>query len=157
MRIHELSRDECLEFLARASIARLACARDGQPYVVPISIVFDSDFLYSFSTAGQKIAWMRDNPRVCLEVEEVEDARHWVTVLAFGTFEELTLRPEHRDARQTASRLFRERPGWWEPAIGRLSSGERHSPVIYRVAVTRVTGRRTASARHGGNDSPESP
>ena len=157
MRIHELSRDECLEFLARASIARLACARDGQPYVVPISIVFDSDFLYSFSTAGQKIAWMRENARVCLEVEEVEDARHWVTVLAFGTFEELTLRPEHRDARQTASRLFRERPGWWEPAIGRLSSGERHSPVFYRVAVTHVTGRRTASARPGSNDNPESP
>ena len=141
--------------LARSSIARLACVRDGQPYVVPISIVFDSDFLYSFSTTGQKIAWMRENPRVCLEVEDVEDPRHWVTVLAFGTFEELTLRPEHREARQTASRLFRERPGWWEPAIGRLSSGERHSPVIYRVAVARVTGRRTASAGPGANDKHE--
>jgi nitroimidazol reductase NimA-like FMN-containing flavoprotein (pyridoxamine 5'-phosphate oxidase superfamily) len=154
MRIHELTRDECLAVLARASIARLACARDGQPYVVPVSIVFDHDYLYSFSTSGQKIAWMRENPRVCLEVDEVEDPRRWVTVLAFGTFEELTLRPEHRDARETASRLFRERPGWWEPAIARLSSGERHSPVIYRIAITRVSGRRTAA--HGLNGLPPS-
>jgi nitroimidazol reductase NimA-like FMN-containing flavoprotein (pyridoxamine 5'-phosphate oxidase superfamily) len=156
MRIHELSRDECLEVLARASIARLACARDGQPYVVPVSIVFDRDCLYSFSTSGQKIAWMRENPRVCVEVDEVEDPRRWVTVLAFGTFEELTLRPEHRDARETASRLFRERPGWWEPAIAQLPSGQRFSPVIYRIAITRVSGRRTASATHGPNGPPPS-
>ena len=33
MMIHEMTLDECLKALAQVSIGRLACAREGQPYV----------------------------------------------------------------------------------------------------------------------------
>jgi len=75
MRVHELSRTECTDVLSRAQIARLACTRGNEPYIVPIYVAFDGEALYGFSTLGQKIVWLRENPRVCAEVEEIVDGR----------------------------------------------------------------------------------
>lgn len=49
--------------------------RFDQPYVVPIHLSLDAErsCVYAFSTVGQKILWMRENPQVCLEVEEIRD------------------------------------------------------------------------------------
>ena len=71
MLIRELTTPECHDVLKRASIARLGCARDNQPYVVPVHVYFDENYLYSFAMLGQKITWMRDNPRVCVQVDEI--------------------------------------------------------------------------------------
>jgi nitroimidazol reductase NimA-like FMN-containing flavoprotein (pyridoxamine 5'-phosphate oxidase superfamily) len=40
--------------------------------------------LYAFSTIGQKVECMRENPKVCLEIEEIADKNHWTTVLVIG-------------------------------------------------------------------------
>ena len=94
MLIHQLTRDECLEVLSRATMGRLACAHGDQPYIVPISLHFDGTAgLYSFSTVGQKIHWMRNNPKVCVEADEVADRFHWTSVVVIGTYEELVDRP----------------------------------------------------------------
>ena len=87
MLIHELTPAECRDVLWRAKLGRLACAKDDQPYVVPIQLSYDalSDALYAFSTVGQKIEWMRTNPKVCVEIEEITDKSHWTTVIVFGT------------------------------------------------------------------------
>ena len=59
MFIHEMTEDECRTALERVSFGRLACARDNQPYVVPIYFSYDGKHIYGFSTLGQKIEWMR--------------------------------------------------------------------------------------------------
>ena len=71
MLIQELTRQASLDLLARTRFGRLACAQGAQPYVVPFYFVYDNDCLYSFSTIGQKIEWMRANPLVCVEADEV--------------------------------------------------------------------------------------
>ena len=48
-------------------------AHDGQPYIVPMTFAYDADCLYSFSTFGQAICWMRANPKVCVEVDELRE------------------------------------------------------------------------------------
>ena len=65
MVIHDLSSAECSEVLSRTHIGRLACARFNQPYIVPFSFAFslEETRLYSFATHGQKIDWMRENPK----------------------------------------------------------------------------------------------
>src|SRR4029079_15826948 len=90
MLIRELTNDECIEVLARNHLGHLGCARLDQPYVVPIHFSFDAAPLcaYAFSTVGQKVHWMRDNPKVCLEVAEVTDKQHWVTVVANGVYQD---------------------------------------------------------------------
>ncbi len=74
MLIRELTRHECLELMTRSRLGRLACAHETQPYIVPIYFAYDNDYLYSFSTVGQKIQWMQANPNVCVEVDEVKSA-----------------------------------------------------------------------------------
>lgn len=78
MFIHEMSRAECNEALSQAKFGRLACAHDNQPYVLPLNIAFDGDsHLYCFTTIGQKVEWMRSNPLVCFEIDEVTNHNHW--------------------------------------------------------------------------------
>ena len=55
MLIHEMTREECSTALRRLDFGRLACARDDQPYVVPIHFAYDGEHLYGLTTAGQKI------------------------------------------------------------------------------------------------------
>ena len=149
MLIHKLSAPECEEVLVRSELGRLACAHDGQPYVIPIHFAFDADrtCLYSFSMVGQKIDWMRANPKVCVEVEEITDKNNWNTVLVFGRYQEITDADSDADARRRASERFQERPEWWFPAAAKLPSRERHALVIYRIQVDRLSGRRASRER----------
>ena len=151
MLIHELTPDECADVLQTSAIGRLGCARDGQPYVVPVAFSFDRErgCLYSFSTVGQKIRWMRDNPMVCVEVEDVADRNHWRTVVVFGRYQEIHEAPEEADARQRAETLFRQRPEWWFPAAAKVGTKEHHAVVVYRIQIDRMTGRRAARETGG--------
>ena len=141
MLIHELTREECLDVLGRNTLGRLACVQDGQPYIVPVSFNLDGSYIYGFATVGQKVRWMRANPLVCLEVEEITDRRHWTTVIAFGLYEELTDSPEHAEGQRRAQELFSARDRWWEPATGKTALREPHAAVLYRITVNRLTGR----------------
>jgi nitroimidazol reductase NimA-like FMN-containing flavoprotein (pyridoxamine 5'-phosphate oxidase superfamily) len=146
MRIRELSTAECGEILSRCDLGRLACARNEQPYIVPIHFSFDhaAKCLYAVSTVGQKILWMRENPKVCVEIEEVEDKNHWTTVVIYGRYAELGESPKDAEARGRAQRLFGQRPEWWLPALAKTASRERHVAVIYRIRIDRMTGRRAS-------------
>jgi hypothetical protein len=147
MVIHELTAHECREVLGRASLGRLACCRADQPYVVPVFLYFDGDnqCFYGFATVGQKIDWMRSNPRVCVEIEDVADQTNWTTVLVFGRYEEVKDSVSDDIARQRAMHLFTQRPDWWLPGAAKREGGsEHHSPVIYRIAIDKLSGRRAA-------------
>jgi nitroimidazol reductase NimA-like FMN-containing flavoprotein (pyridoxamine 5'-phosphate oxidase superfamily) len=144
MLVHELTRAECLDVLGRASVGRLACSRGDEPYVVPIHIAFDGSDLYGFSTLGQKIIWMRANPHVCVEVEEIADGRNWTTVLAFGRYYELSRPHEDREGLVKAEALLNRRPTFWLPGAAKVTSHEHGSPVLYRIEVERLSGRRAA-------------
>ena len=89
MVIQEIPEPECRAVLAGTNVARLACARNNQPYIVPIHVDLDGDFLYSYATLGQKIEWMRQNPLVCLEIDDVKSHGQWSSVVVFGSYEEL--------------------------------------------------------------------
>ncbi len=127
----------------------IACARHDQPYIVPIHFSFDAErkCLYSFSAIGQKIDWMRENPRVCVEVDDIADKDHWTTVLIFGGYEELTDSSDDIDARRRARILFEGRSEWWFPAAGKTESGTPSAVVIYRIRIDRMTGRQAARTR----------
>jgi len=94
MVIREIDRKECLSMLARTRLARLACSRDNQPYIVPVTLFYHlpeegEPCFYGVAIPGQKVEWMRANPMVCVEVDEVEADDLWVSVIVFGRYEEL--------------------------------------------------------------------
>ncbi|CAN5382337.1 pyridoxamine 5'-phosphate oxidase family protein [soil metagenome] len=111
MMIREMSRNKCLRVLAQTRLARLACTRENQPYIVPVYLVYDElpdggAALYGFTTPGQKVEWMRANPQVCVEVDDVAEYDKWVSVIVLGHYEELPQAPGFDDQRLRAQ----ERP-----------------------------------------------
>lgn len=146
MVIHELSTDDCANVLRRNDLGRLGCSRFDQPYIVPIHFSYDDErnCLYAFSTVGQKIDWMRENPKVCLEVEEIADKKHWTTVLVTGRYAEIHQAPDEADARRRAKQLFEQRQEWWLPATGKVASHEHPGIVVFRIQIDRMSGRRAA-------------
>jgi nitroimidazol reductase NimA-like FMN-containing flavoprotein (pyridoxamine 5'-phosphate oxidase superfamily) len=146
MVIQEMTQEECRSRLAGRHIVRLACARNNQPYVIPIQVDFEDDCFYAYTTLGQKIEWMRQNPLVCLELDAVAAAAGWETIVVFGRYEELPPTTECGDCRRVAERLFQTHPMWWEPASVPLAGEPLRPPVVFRIHLTRVTGRRAIAA-----------
>jgi nitroimidazol reductase NimA-like FMN-containing flavoprotein (pyridoxamine 5'-phosphate oxidase superfamily) len=145
MLIHELTTSQCRELLARTRLGHLACTRDDQPYIVPVFFDFDADddSLYSFATHGQKVEWMRTNPQVCVEFGEIRDQFQWLTVIVFGRFEELDGTDVSKAGLLRAQALFQRQPRWWQPAAAKVVGGPEHAvPVLYRIRIDDMTGRR---------------
>ena len=145
MIIYDMPTEECQKVLHRESFGRLACARKNQPYVVPIDFAYRNGYIYGFATLGQKIEWMRDNPCVCVEIDEVTTRDRWFSVIVTGSYEELPDTPELEGEVLAAYELIRKRALWWQP--GYVSGLHRNrlqppTPVFYRIRVEEVTGHR---------------
>ena len=149
MLVTEMGRQECKALLARLGIGRLACARDNQPYIVPIYFVFESDRLYGFSTMGQKIEWMRLNSLVCVEADEVESHIEWSSVVVLGRYEEFPDTPEYSKRRQEAQSLLeKKRPLWWQIGFAATQIRERFDrdiTVFYCIHIQQISGRHASS------------
>jgi len=147
MLVQPLTIEECHLALAQARFGRLACARDNQPYIIPIYFAVDEAYVYAFSLGGQMLEGMRGNPCVCLEVDSVNGASDWTSVVVVGRYEELPDTPECRSARAHAHDLLQRRPMWWEPGtvgIAQREGSANVTPIYYRISMEHVTGRRAA-------------
>jgi nitroimidazol reductase NimA-like FMN-containing flavoprotein (pyridoxamine 5'-phosphate oxidase superfamily) len=147
MFIHDMTDAECRQVLREAKVGRLACARGNQPYIVPIYFAYSEHHLYAVSTIGQKIEWMRANPLVCVQLDELTSPDEWISVIVFGRYEELPDIPENKRAReQTLALLQRRSVWWWEPACipeDHRDSPHSCTPVAYRIHIDRVSGHHT--------------
>jgi nitroimidazol reductase NimA-like FMN-containing flavoprotein (pyridoxamine 5'-phosphate oxidase superfamily) len=101
-----LSRGEIEEFLLAQRIARLGCHAGGMTYVVPLIYAYEDGAVVAVTTEGRKTAMLRENPQVCVEVDEYDaDGKgSWRSVIAHGTYEELAA-----DEIEPALALMRER------------------------------------------------
>ena len=147
MLVNEMNENECRDLLVRSSIGRLGCSLDGQPYVVPIYFAYESDFFYILSTIGQKIGWMRANPKVCIEIDEIASESEWVSVIVNGHYQEMP-EPQFTDERARARKLLEKRYLWWQNALGerQLKSGEELiTPTFFRIRVVSLTGLRAVA------------
>jgi uncharacterized protein len=140
MLIHDMNAEECGAALTRLDFGRLACARDDQPYVVPIHFVYDGEHLYGLTTEGRKVDWMRLNPCVCLEIDERASHYQWMSIVVLGRYEELAETPACEHARAHALELLQRRELWWQPVSVSRPSREQRAPIFYRIHVLQMTG-----------------
>jgi uncharacterized protein len=133
----ELSLREIDDFLRRQRIARLGCHAGGTTYVVPLIYAYEDGTVVAATTEGRKTTMLRDNPRVCVEVDEYDaDGRgSWRSVIAQGTYEELA-----GDAIEPALALLRER---FARAAGRTAEPRQLGPnvVVLRIELDELSGR----------------
>jgi nitroimidazol reductase NimA-like FMN-containing flavoprotein (pyridoxamine 5'-phosphate oxidase superfamily) len=144
MLITAITTEECREILTRTGFGHLACSRDNEPYVIPIYFAYEPDHLYGFSTFGQKIEWMRANPRVCVAVDEVADQFNWASVIVKGQYKELPGTQEHNSERQHAFELLEKRKLWWQTAEAarEFRSAKPFPSIFYYIYIEAMSGRR---------------
>src|ERR1700674_2368795 len=88
--IEELSEAEIDQVLKRQRIGRIGSSAIGHVQITPIIYGYNGTAIYGHSRFGRKIQYMRGNPVVCFEVEEVVDPTSWHVVVLTGTYSELT-------------------------------------------------------------------
>lgn len=88
--IGELSPPEIEDLLHTEVIARIGCHAAGHTYVVPVTYAYDGEAIFGYSPEGLKLTMMRENAKVCVEVDHIDDYATWRSVIAHGTFQELS-------------------------------------------------------------------
>ena len=87
--LEEISRDDCLAFLARFDVGRVAVATEEGPLVVPVNYVMDGDTVVFRSDPGTKLDVIYDGP-VSFQLDQIEPrSRTGWSVLVRGMAEPL--------------------------------------------------------------------
>ena len=133
-------------FVGNHCYAHLGCHAGGKTYVVPISYAYVGEVLYGQTKEGLKTQMLRENPQCCVQIESVEGIADWVSVIAWGEFEELKGHDANEAMRLLINRL--------SPLVEELESSR--SPrdvtpgridkvpqvdIVYRIKITEMTGR----------------
>jgi nitroimidazol reductase NimA-like FMN-containing flavoprotein (pyridoxamine 5'-phosphate oxidase superfamily) len=145
MRIIAMSQQECRELLKRVSIGRLGCSLDDQPYVVPVGFSYEPDYIYMFSTLGKKIKWMRQNPKVCLQADEIGNRSNWLSVIVTGTYLELR-EPQYTAQLEHALEQLEQYSEWWRNPLAQRREQTRDlsiETVFFRIDIGVMSGLRT--------------
>ncbi len=93
-----LSNDEIISVLKSNSVGRIGCTDGKRIYVVPVTYAFDGKDIICHSEKGLKTEMMHSNPEVCFEVDEIIRLTNWKSVIAWGTYEEITHSEEKKNA-----------------------------------------------------------
>jgi nitroimidazol reductase NimA-like FMN-containing flavoprotein (pyridoxamine 5'-phosphate oxidase superfamily) len=133
--ISEIGYREARELLLKQNIGRLGCCHYDMPYVVPVNYFFEGEDIYIHSLPGRKIQTMRANPYVCLQVDEIEDTFNWLSVIAFGQFEEVYDTTE-RDRIMAA--MFQRFPHL--TPVESKAGDSMSEVIVFRIRIERITG-----------------
>lgn len=139
--IREMSPSEMDEFVLSQKVGRVGCHVDGETYVVPVIYGWDADCIYVYTTEGKKVDMMRENQRVCFEIDEHLANGGWRSVIAQGVFEEL----EGDDASR-ALQIITGHVSSNRSVESSSTRGEGRTPVAFRIRTSDVTGRKVEVA-----------
>jgi uncharacterized protein len=144
MRVIPITESDCIEVLQSVSFGRLGCCLNDQPYVIPVAFAYDEGQIYVFSTAGQKIEWMRQNPKICLQADEIGNSMNWTSVIVNGKYLELR-EPQYAAERQTAIEKLSQYSEWWRTPLAqrREKTGDLGiETVFFRIEIESMSGLR---------------
>jgi uncharacterized protein len=133
--IGKIEETDARTILSEGSLGRLGCIAAGWPYVVPVNYFFDGNYIYIHALPGKKVDALRANPRACLQVDEIKDSYNWRSVIAYGTFEEVS----NEETRENIlTRLYSRLPHL-TPVESQLVKGK-SGTIVFRIKVEDVTG-----------------
>jgi len=142
----ELTKEQSLQVLQSEVMGRIGCYdADGGVYIMPITYVLEGEFIYAHSKEGLKIQLMRRNPRVCFQVDCIENMTQWRSVIAWGEYQELKNDDynqamkilKNRLAPLTLSESVKPSHGLQYPDVVVKPS----KAVAFRISINEITGR----------------
>jgi uncharacterized protein len=135
------------QVLQAQCIGRIGCCTDEKVYVVPVTYVFQDGYIYAHSKEGMKLSYMRKNPKVCFQVDVMENMTSWRSVILWGEYEEL----KSEAAREAGMKIMLDRLAPFKTSESvRASHSFSHPPeivqkeskaVAYRIRIIEKTGR----------------
>lgn len=137
--ILEMQPSEIDQFLRSQVVGRVGCHVGGTTYVVPVIYAWDGECAYVYSVEGQKVRMMRENPKVCFEVDEYMAGGGWRSVIIQGSYEELGGDDAARTLHLLAERFARRSSG---SGNGQRPRGEGRVPVAFRIRAAELSGRK---------------
>lgn len=135
--ITTISDEQARELLRSARVGRLGCIVNGEPYIVPINFTFEDNSVYSHSLPGTKITALKENPRACVQVDEIKSDLGWSSVLAFGNFEEI-VKPTER--KEILGKLLKRFPLLTPVESAIAQDGSPLEVIIFSIKIDRITG-----------------
>ena len=132
-----LNNEEARRLFAAARVTRLGCVVNSEPYVIPINCILEGEYLFSHSLPGLKIAGLRENPRACVQVDEIESDLHWRSAIAFGRYEEITKSSERAEV---LSRLLHKFPLLTPVESAIALDGAVAEVIVFKIHIERLTG-----------------
>lgn len=140
-----LSEEETALILKSASSGVLAVAGDdGYPYAVPLSYVYDGEYIYFHcAVTGHKIDAIRQNPKVSFCVIAKDDilpekfTTQFASVIVFGKAEILT----DKEEKIAALRLLAEKYSPGADGAEREISGSLDRTGVVKIVVEHMTGK----------------
>lgn len=144
----KLTNKQIEELLENNILGRIGCNDGQKTYVVPVNYVYDGKNIIAHSMDGMKIKMMRKNPEVCFEIDEMKSGTNWKSVIAWGTYQELTDERERRIAMQAfTEKMMHLKISTTAHPTGdalkefNLTTEDSAKPVIYRIILHKKTGR----------------
>lgn len=127
-------------------VGRIGCHAEGFTYVVPVTYFFNGHSILAHTRDGLKVELMRRNPKVCFEVDEIENLANWQSVIVQGTYHELTGRAADDALQGLVNRLHPLTSS--ETSLPRHSLDRPHAPidpnikmVVFEIRINEKTGR----------------
>ncbi len=142
IKVEDMPTDEMRALLQSMAFGHLGCARDNRPYVVPMHYAYEDEHIYFLTTEGMKTDYIEHNPEVCFQVEDVQDAAHWRSVMVTGRAERL----ESAEEMEHAMQLITRRNPSLTPAISLTQTdawGRANNVAVYRLRAEVMDGRQT--------------
>lgn len=142
----KLNETQINNLLSSQAIGRIGCSSGTQPYIVPVTYVFDGKYIYGQTHEGMKLEIMRENPTVCFQVDILMDMANWQSVLVIGSFEELTGDEARKGRALLLNRIFPLQTSSTVHAheheiTTQLEDSNRVKPLMYRILIKEKTGR----------------
>jgi uncharacterized protein len=146
--IGKLNDEQIDELLYSCSIGRIGCNDGYNTYIYPLNYVYAGKYLLCHSQIGSKIQVMRQNKRVCLQVDEIKHGTNWKSVMVLGDFREI----EEERERYSAMKALLERKLHTKISEEYLLQDTKQlhdslqqsfnsRPVFFRIVIEEKTGR----------------
>ncbi|MGC1242965.1 MAG: pyridoxamine 5'-phosphate oxidase family protein [Chryseosolibacter sp.] len=138
-----LTNEQIDQVLNSQLVGRIGCHSDGRTYIVPVAYAFDGDHIYAHAKTGSKILMMRKNPKVCFQVDIIENMANWRSVVVHGEFEEL----KSNALQVKAYKLLRDRlaplqtSDTTKPVQPPPPGEKRLRPIFFRISLVEKSGR----------------
>jgi nitroimidazol reductase NimA-like FMN-containing flavoprotein (pyridoxamine 5'-phosphate oxidase superfamily) len=146
--IGKLKDEQIEELLSSFSFGRIGCNDGYNTYIYPLNFVYNGKYLLCHSQIGSKIRVMRENKRVCLQVDQITNETNWKSVMVLGDYQEI----ENERERYLAMKVLLERKlhtkiseEYFLKGTKQLHDSLQQSlnsrPVIFRIVIEEKTGR----------------